>query len=159
MRTLMKTQVPPQPNHDYRNTVVGFRITQDEQTKLKSIQRTMRTRGIRGTTSKEIVQMAKDAGANKVFFTSAAPPVRFPHVYGINMPNRDELIAYDRTINEIAEKLDIDNLVYQSVENLRKSIISDSPIEELEMSCFTGSYVTGTVNQEYLDWVENEYKS
>ena len=114
---------------------------------------------VRGTTSKEIVQMAKDAGANKVFFTSAAPPVRFPHVYGINMPNRDELIAHNRTISEIADKLEIDNLVYQSVESLRKSIIGDSPIKGLEMSCFTGDYVTGTVNQEYLNWVENEYKS
>ena len=114
---------------------------------------------VRGTTSKEIVQMAKDAGANKVFSTSAAPPVRFPHVYGINMPNRDELIAHDRTTSEIASQLKIDNLVYQSVENLRKSIISDSPIEDLEMCCFTGSYVTGTVNKEYLNWVENEYKS
>ena len=114
---------------------------------------------VRGTTSKEIVQMAKDAGANKVFFTSAAPPVRYPHVYGINMPNRDELIAHNRTISEIADHLEIDNLVYQSVESLRKSIIADSPIKDLEMSCFTGSYVTGTVNQEYLNWVENEYKS
>ena len=114
---------------------------------------------VRGTTSKEIVQMAKDAGANKVFFTSAAPPVRFPHVYGINMPNKDELIAHDRTITQIANQLQIDNLVYQSVENLRKSIIDDSSIQDLEMSCFTGSYVTGTVNQEYLNWVENEYKS
>ena len=101
----------------------------------------------------------RDAGANKVFFTSAAPPVRFPHVYGFNMPNRDELIAHDRTIAEIAEHLEIDNLVYQSVENLRKSIISDSDLENLEMSCFTGSYITGTVNQEYLKWVENEYNS
>ena len=101
----------------------------------------------------------KDAGANKVFFTSAAPPVRFPHVYGINMPNRDELIAHDRTTREIADKLEIDNLVYQSVENLRESIISDSIIKDLEMSCFTGTYVTGTVTQEYLNWVENEYKS
>jgi len=114
---------------------------------------------VRGTTSKEIVQMAKDAGANKVFFTSAAPPVRYPHVYGINMPNRDELIAHNRTICEIADHLEIDSLVYQSVESLRKSIIGDSPIKDLEMSCFTGSYVTGTVNQEYLNWVENEYKS
>ena len=103
--------------------------------------------------------MAKDAGANKVFFTSAAPPVRFPHVYGINMPNKDELIAHDRTVSEIADQLEIDNLVYQSVKNLRKSIISDSPIKDLEMSCFTGVYVTGSVIQEYLNWVENEYKS
>jgi len=114
---------------------------------------------VRGTTSKEFVQMANDAGAYKVFFTSAAPPVRYPHVYGINMPNRDELIAHNRTISEIADKLEIDNLVYQSVESLRKSIIGDSPIKGLEMSCFTGDYVTGTVNQEYLNWVENEYKS
>ena len=71
---------------------------------------------VRGTTSKEIVQMAKDAGANKVF-SPQHPPVRFPHVYGINMPNRDELIAHDRTISEIADQLKIDNLVYQSVEN------------------------------------------
>ena len=66
------------------------------------------------------------------------------------MPNREELIAHDRTIIEIAEKLAIDHLVYQSVDNLRKSIITDSSIQELEMSCFTGSYVTGTVNHEYL---------
>ena len=75
------------------------------------------------------------------------------------MPNRDELIAHDKTISEIADQLEIDSLIYQSVENLRKSIISDSAIQDLEMSCFTGSYVTGTVNQEYLNFVENEYKS
>ena len=74
-------------------------------------------------------------------------------------PNRDELIAHNRTISEIADKLEIDNLVYQSVESLCKSIIGDSSIKDLEMSCFTGSYVTGTVSQEYLNWVENEYKS
>jgi len=114
---------------------------------------------VRGTTSREIVQMAKDAGANKVFFTSAAPPVRYPHVYGINMPTRDELIAHNRTINQIAERLEIDNLVYQSVENLKKSIIDGSSIEDLEMCCFTGSYVSGNINEEYLDWIEMEYKS
>ncbi len=114
---------------------------------------------VRGTTSKEIVQMAKFAGANKVFFTSAAPPVRFPHVYGINMPNRDELIAHNRTIKQISEKLEIDELVYQSVDNLRKAIIDDSPLHDLEMCCFTGSYVTGAVNQEYLKWIEMEYNS
>ena len=114
---------------------------------------------VRGTTSKQIVQMAKDAGANKVFFTSAAPPVRYPHVYGINMPNREELIAHNRSISQIAERLEIDNLVYQSVENLKKSIIDDSSVEDLEMCCFTGSYVTGNINEEYLDWIEMEYKS
>jgi len=114
---------------------------------------------VRGTTSKQIIQMAKLAGANKVVFTSAAPPVRFPHVYGINMPNRDELIAHDRTIQEIAKKLEIENLVYQSVDNLKKSIIDESPIQNLEMCCFTGKYVTGTVQEEYLNWIENVYNS
>ena len=75
------------------------------------------------------------------------------------MPNRDELIAHDRTISQIASELEIDNLVYQSIDNLRKSIINDSSIKDLEMSCFTGSYVTGTVTSEYLNWVESEYKS
>jgi len=114
---------------------------------------------VRGTTSKQIVQMAKDAGANKVFFTSAAPPVRYPHVYGINMPTREELIAHNRSINQIAQSLEIDNLVYQSVENLKKSIIDGSFVEDLDMCCFTGSYVTGNINEEYLDWIEMEYKS
>ena len=114
---------------------------------------------VRGTTSKQIVQMAKLAGANKVFFTSAAPPVRYPHVYGINMPNRDELIAHNRSIIEIAKQLEIDDLIYQTIDNLRKSIIDDTDIKDLEMCCFTGSYVTGKVNEEYLNWVETEYKS
>ena len=114
---------------------------------------------VRGTTSKQIIQMAKLAGANKVIFTSAAPPVRFPHVYGINMPNRDELIAHDKSIQEIAKKLGIDDLVYQSVENLKKSIINNSSIDDLEMCCFTGLYVTGNVQEEYLNWIEKEYSS
>ena len=114
---------------------------------------------VRGTTPKQIVQMAKFAGANKVFFTSAAPPVRFPHVYGINMPNRDELIAHNRSIIEIAKQLEIDELIYQTVENLKRSILDETKINDLEMCCFTGSYVTGTVNEEYLNWVETEYKS
>ncbi len=114
---------------------------------------------VRGTTSKQIIQMAKLAGANKVIFTSAAPPVRFPHVYGINMPNRDELIAHDKSIQEIAKKLEIDDLVYQSVDNLKKSIINDSSINDLEMCCFTGLYVTGNVQEEYLNWIEKEYSS
>jgi len=114
---------------------------------------------VRGTTSKQIVQMAKDAGANKVFFTSAAPPVRYPHVYGINMPTRKELIAHNKSINQIAQRLEIDNLVYQSVENLKKSIVDGSSVEDLEMCCFTGSYVTGNIDEEYLDWIEMEYNS
>ena len=114
---------------------------------------------VRGTTSKQIVQMARFAGANKVTFTSAAPPVRFPHVYGINMPSRHELIAHNRSISEIEEKLSIDQMIYQEVADLKHSIISKSMISNLDLSCFTGEYVTGTVTDEYLDWVEKEYLS
>tara|TARA_Y100001968_G_scaffold333736_1_gene398849 strand:- start:10342 stop:11802 length:1461 start_codon:yes stop_codon:yes gene_type:complete len=114
---------------------------------------------VRGTTSKQIVQMAKSAGANKVIFTSAAPPIRYPHVYGINMPSKHELIAYNRTISEIEEKLSIDKMIYQTVSDLKKSIIFNSDVKDLDLSCFTGNYVTGTVTKEYLDWVELEYLS
>ncbi|MWB97285.1 amidophosphoribosyltransferase [Agromyces seonyuensis] len=109
---------------------------------------------VRGTTSKEIVQMARDAGANKVTFTSAAPPVRFPHVYGINMPSRHELIAHGRKIPEIAAELGADHMIYQEVADLQAAITEGTGITELDLSCFTGDYVTGTVTEEYLEWVE-----
>ncbi len=109
---------------------------------------------VRGTTSKEIVEMARQAGANKVTFTSAAPPVRFPHVYGINMPSRHELIAHGRKIPDIARELRSDYLIYQEVADMQSAIVEGSPLTELEMSCFTGEYATGTVTPEYLDWVE-----
>jgi amidophosphoribosyltransferase len=109
---------------------------------------------VRGTTSKEIVQMAREAGANKVTFTSAAPPVRFPHVYGINMPSRHELVAHGRKIPEIATELGADYLIYQEVADMEAAIIEGSDVTALEMSCFTGDYVTGSVTPEYLAWVE-----
>lgn len=109
---------------------------------------------VRGTTSKEIVDMARAAGANKVTFTSAAPPVRYPHVYGINMPSRSELVAHNRKIPEIARELGADRLIYQEVEDMKQAIIQGSTVTDLEMSCFTGDYVTGTVTPEYLEWVE-----
>ncbi|KQO84455.1 MULTISPECIES: amidophosphoribosyltransferase [unclassified Frigoribacterium] len=109
---------------------------------------------VRGTTSREIVEMARAAGANEVTFTSAAPPVRFPHVYGINMPTRHELVAHDRKIPEIARELGADHLIYQEVADMQAAIIEGSDVTELEMSCFTGEYVTGTVSPEYLAWVE-----
>ena len=109
---------------------------------------------VRGTTSQEIVQMAREAGANKVTFTSAAPPVRFPHVYGINMPSRQELIAHNRKIPEINQVMKSDHLIYQEVADLQAAIIEGSSVAALEMSCFTGDYVTGTVSPEYLAWVE-----
>jgi amidophosphoribosyltransferase len=109
---------------------------------------------VRGTTSKEIVQMAREAGANKVTFTSAAPPVRYPHVYGINMPTRHELIAHGRKIPEINTELGSDHLIFQEVADMEAAIIEGSDVTALEMSCFTGDYVTGTVTPEYLAWVE-----
>lgn len=114
---------------------------------------------VRGTTSREIVEMARDAGAKSVTFTSAAPPVRFPHVYGINMPNKGELVAAGRTIPEIAREIGADHLIYQEVEDMKAAIIEGSNVTELDMSCFTGEYVTGTVSDEYLAWVENNQAS
>ncbi|MCK2035473.1 amidophosphoribosyltransferase [Microbacterium sp. SSW1-49] len=114
---------------------------------------------VRGTTSKEIIQMARDAGAISVTFASAAPPVRHPHVYGINMPSRQELIAHGRTIPEIAEELGCDHLVYQEVDDLKAAITEGTGITDLDMSCFDGRYVTGTVSDEYLAWVEGTQTS
>ncbi|QTX05798.1 amidophosphoribosyltransferase [Agromyces archimandritae] len=109
---------------------------------------------VRGTTSQQIVQMARDAGANKVTFCSAAPPVRYPHVYGINMPSRQELIAHGRKIPEIAEALGADHMIYQEVEDLQAAITEGTSIDALDLSCFTGEYITGTVTDEYLGWLE-----
>lgn len=114
---------------------------------------------VRGTTSREIVEMARAAGANQVTFTSAAPPVRYPHVYGINMPTSHELVAHGRKIPEIAYEMGADHLIYQEVEDMQAAILEGSDITELEMSCFTGEYVTGTVTPEYLAWVEANQNS
>ena len=109
---------------------------------------------VRGTTSTEIVEMARNAGARKVTFTSAAPPVRYPHVYGINMPTSRELVAHGRKIPEINRAVGADQLIYQEVADMEAAIIEGTDIQSLEMSCFNGDYVTGTVSAEYLDWVE-----
>lgn len=114
---------------------------------------------VRGTTSREIVEMARHAGAKSVTFTSAAPPVRFPHVYGINMPSRAELVAAGRKIPDIAAEIGADHLIYQEVADMEAAIIEGSNVERLEMSCFNGEYVTGTVSDEYLRWVEANQKS
>ena len=114
---------------------------------------------VRGTTSQQIIQMARDAGAKTVTFASAAPPVRYPHVYGINMPSRQELVAHGRTIPEIAEELGCDYLVYQEVDDLKAAILEGSDVTDLDMSCFDGHYVTGTVSDEYLAWVEGSQTS
>jgi amidophosphoribosyltransferase len=107
---------------------------------------------VRGTTSREIVQMARDAGARKVFFASAAPPVLYPNVYGIDMPTRDELIAHGRTVEEVCTEITADRLVYQDVDALKRAISDVNPgLKNFEASCFDGVYVTGDVTPEYLD--------
>lgn len=99
---------------------------------------------VRGTTSKQIIQMAREAGARKVYFASAAPPVRFPNVYGIDMPAPEEFIAHNRTIPEICEALGADELIYQDLDDLKAACIEGNPdITEFDASCFTGEYVTG----------------
>ena len=114
---------------------------------------------VRGTTSKQIIQMARDAGAVSVTFASAAPPVRHPHVYGINMPSRQELVAHGRTIPQIAEELGADHMVFQEIDDLKAAILEGSDLQDLDMSCFDGRYITGTVTDEYLAWVESSQTS
>ncbi|MDR1848823.1 MAG: amidophosphoribosyltransferase [Zoogloeaceae bacterium] len=110
---------------------------------------------VRGTTSQEIVEMARAAGAAKVYFASAAPPVRYPNVYGIDMPTRSELIATGRTDAEIAREIGADRLIYQDIEALEAAILRLNPlISTLDSSCFNGRYVTGDVTPEYLDALE-----
>src|SRR6266403_1995588 len=110
---------------------------------------------VRGTTSREIVQMARDAGARKVYFASAAPPVRFPNVYGIDMPTSRELIATGRSDDEIAREIGADRLIYQDLDALIDDVRSVNPkIEHFETSCFNGVYVTGDITPEYLADVE-----
>ena len=102
--------------------------------------------------------MARLAGAKKVTFTSAAPPVRFPHVYGINMPTRHELLAHGLKGPDIRTELGADYLIFQEVADMQSAILEGSDVNSLEMSCFTGDYVTGSVTPEYLSWVErNQY--
>jgi amidophosphoribosyltransferase len=110
---------------------------------------------VRGTTSREIVQMARDAGALKVYFASAAPPVRFPNVYGIDMPSRSELIATGRTDEEIGLEIGSDGLIYQDLEDLKAAVRQANPeIKDFDASCFDGKYITSDVTPQYLDLIE-----
>jgi amidophosphoribosyltransferase len=110
---------------------------------------------VRGTTSREIVQMARDAGARKVYFASAAPPVRFPNVYGIDMPSRKELIATGRSDEEICREIGADKLVYQDLDDLKAAVRKTNPdIQYFDASCFDGDYITGDITSEYLDEIE-----
>ena len=104
---------------------------------------------VRGTTSKEIVQMAREAGANKVYMASAAPPVRFPNVYGIDMPTKEELIAHNRSVEEIRQYIGADALIYQDVDAMKRVVAALRPgLAGFEASCFDGHYVTGDVSDE-----------
>ena len=101
---------------------------------------------VRGTTSQEIVQMARDAGARKVYLASAAPPVRFPNVYGIDMPTSSELVAYSRSVEEVRAIIGCDALIYQDVDAMKTAIGSlNTAIKDFDASCFDGVYVTGDV--------------
>ena len=106
---------------------------------------------VRGTTSAQIIDLAREAGASKVYFASAAPPVRYPNVYGIDMPAVSELVAAGRTEDEVARQIGADWLVYQDIEDLVQACLHhDSDIKNFDTSCFSGEYVTGDITAEYL---------
>lgn len=112
---------------------------------------------VRGTTSREIVQMARDAGARKVYFASASPPVRYPNVYGIDMPNQRELVATGRSEAEIAAEIGADLLIYQRLDALKEAVRRCNPaLTSFEASCFDGHYITGDVTPEYLAQLAND---
>ena len=111
---------------------------------------------VRGTTSKQIIQMARDGGAKKVYFASAAPPVRFPNVYGIDMPSVQELIGNGRTEDQIAATIGADQLIYQDLSDLIDAAREGNPkIQKFDASCFDGEYITGDVSRDYLDRIES----
>lgn len=110
---------------------------------------------VRGTTSEQIIEMARESGANKVYFASAAPEIRFPNVYGIDMPSANELIAYGREIEQICECIKADGLIFQDINDLVDAVREEnSAITRFETSVFDGNYITGDVNQEYLESID-----
>jgi len=112
---------------------------------------------VRGTTSKEIVQMAREAGARKVYMASAAPPVRFPNVYGIDMPTKDELIAHGRSVEQIREYIGADALIYQDVDAMKRVVKALNPaLDGFDASCFDGRYITGDVTAADFDAIAKQ---
>jgi amidophosphoribosyltransferase len=110
---------------------------------------------VRGTTSQQIIDMAREAGAKKVYFASAAPPVRYPNVYGIDMPAASELVAAGRTVEQVQRKIGADWLIYQDLDDLVKAVhYEESDVEAFDTSCFSGKYVTGDVSRSYLNELE-----
>jgi amidophosphoribosyltransferase len=111
---------------------------------------------VRGTTSSQIIEMAREAGAKKVYFASAAPPVRFPNVYGIDMPNSDELIAHGRTDEEVCREIGADWLLFQDLEDLIEAVRKGRPdIDGFDDSVFTGNYITGDIDENYLNILQS----
>ncbi|MGJ8693740.1 MAG: amidophosphoribosyltransferase [Thalassotalea sp.] len=107
---------------------------------------------VRGTTSEQIIDMARSSGAKKVYFASAAPEIRFPNVYGIDMPSANELIAHGRDLDDICEMIGADKLIYQSIEDLVEAVGKANPeVKRFETSVFDGQYITNDINQEYLE--------
>jgi amidophosphoribosyltransferase len=112
---------------------------------------------VRGTTSKEIVQMAREAGARRVYMASAAPPVRYPNVYGIDMPTPEELIAHGRTQEQIREFIGADALIYQDVDVMKRVVGALNPaIQGFEASCFDGHYITGDISLADFEAIETQ---
>jgi amidophosphoribosyltransferase len=110
---------------------------------------------VRGTTCSQIIQMAREAGAKKVYFASAAPMVKYPNVYGIDMPSANELIAHNRNENEICELIGADWLVFQDIEDLVQSSMGGNlGVDTFECSVFDGQYITGDIDQAYLDQID-----
>ncbi|MGQ0585633.1 MAG: amidophosphoribosyltransferase, partial [Gammaproteobacteria bacterium] len=110
---------------------------------------------VRGTTSKEIIQMARDAGAEKVYFASAAPPVRYPNVYGIDMPTSSELVAHGRTVEQLEKLLGADRLIFQDLADLEEAVRVGNPnLKQFDTSVFTGKYVTQDIDDAYLNQLE-----
>jgi len=159
-----------------KNRYVGRTfIMPDQPTRMKCVKRKLNTVSlefrnrnvllvddsiVRGTTMKQIVQMCRDAGAKNVYVASAAPPVRFPNVYGVDMPTRKELIANGLTTEQVAEALHIDKLFYQTLEDTIASAQFGNPeIKEFDCSCFSGEYVTGNITEGYLENLERSKRS
>jgi amidophosphoribosyltransferase len=112
---------------------------------------------VRGTTSREIVNMAREAGAKRVVFASAAPPVRYANVYGIDMPRQSDLIAHNKDHAAICREIEADGLVYQDLTALKRCIQSVNPaITDLDDSCFSGHYVTGNISAAYLNHLSTD---
>ncbi len=110
---------------------------------------------VRGTTSGQIVDMAHEAGASKVYFASAAPEIRYPNVYGIDMPSSNELIAYGKNVDEVCRMIRADGLFYQSLDDLKAAVQKENPaLQEFETSVFNGHYITDGIDEEYLNFLD-----